>query len=231
MQDIFERIPQRSTENEIVSRLRAAIIEGKVAPGAHLNESELAKQMAVSRIPIRESLRKLEQEGLITRLPNRGVFVRSFTAQDVREVFSLRAVLENMAFEWAIPRMSKEDIDVLEAMIDEQKIVIAEKRYEELAFLDMRFHEFLCKKANHSRLLKSWYEQHAQCQMLLNLRFKHMADYTPETVPMDHVQILDAIRRRDVATVVSLTLEISERVAQECVETLEQMQVSEMEVV
>jgi DNA-binding GntR family transcriptional regulator len=216
----FTQIKQRTIENEIISRLRDAIISGQFAPGTHLNESEIAKQMAVSRIPIREAIKKLEQEGLVVRQPNKGVYVISFTAQDVREIFSLRARLEEMAFEWAIPKMTAEDLAELHMLLSEQKVAVDARKYDQLARLDLRFHELICLKAGHSRLLKIWYELHAQGQMLLNLRFRLMPDYTPETVLADHLEILAAIEHGDVVHAVRLTNEISERVISECIETL-----------
>jgi len=223
----FTKIKPRSIENEIISRLRAAIVSGQFPPGTHLNESEIAKQMEVSRIPIREAIKKLEQEGLVVRLPNKGVDVISFTDQDVRETFSLRARLESMAFEWAIPNITNEDMAQLRALVKEQETTIAERRYDDLARLDMRFHELICLKAGHSRLLKIWYELHAQGQMLLNLRFRQMADYTPKTVTEDHLKILDAIERGDIDSAVRLTNTISERVINECIETLVDLTASE----
>ncbi len=223
----FTKIEPRSIENEIISRLRAAIVSGQFLPGAHLNESEIAKQMEVSRIPIREAIKKLEQEVLVVRQPNKGVYVISFTEQDVRETFSLRARLESMAFEWAIPNITSEDMMQLRALVKEQETAIAERRYDELARLDMRFHELICLKAGHSRLLKIWYELHAQGQMLLNLRFRLMADYTPKTVTEDHLEILDAIERGDINSAVRLTNAISQRVIDECIETLVGLTASE----
>jgi DNA-binding GntR family transcriptional regulator len=216
----FTQIKQYTIENEIIGRLREAIISGQFAPGSRLNESEIAKQMAVSRIPVREAIKKLEQEGLVVRQPNKGVNVISFTEQDVRETFSMRARLEAMAFEWAIPKMAASDLSQLRALLDEQKLAIAARQYDELARLDLRFHELICLKAGHSRLLKIWYELHAQGQMLLNLRFRQLPDYTPDTVLTDHLKILEAIERGDVALAVQLTNNISERVISECIETL-----------
>lgn len=220
---IFRQIPQRNVDNDILQSLRHAIISGQVTLGSHLNETEIAKQMAVSRIPIREALRKLEQEGLVVRQPNRGVFVTKFTEKDVNEVFSLRSNLESMAFKWAIPNMTETDFKILRDLIKQQETAIQNKDFDELAGLDMLFHQFICEKANHSRLLKSWQEQHAQCQMLLNLRFRHMSEYTPETVTEDHAEIMDAIEQRDIDKVIALTLEISERVSAECSQTVSKL--------
>ena len=213
---LFMKIESRNMEDEILYRLREAIISSKIELGAHLNETDIAKQMAVSRIPVREALRKLEQEGLIVRSPNKGCFVITFTEQDIKEVFSLRASLESMSFEWAIPKMTPQDIQKLRDLVNQQEQAILRQDYDELARLDMRFHEYICIKANHSRLLKAWYEQHAQCRMLLNLRFRTFADYTPKTVVHDHTEILKALEAGDFARLMELTEYISKRVVNEC---------------
>ncbi|HSO27758.1 MAG TPA: GntR family transcriptional regulator, partial [Anaerolineales bacterium] len=208
---LFRQITPQNVETEIFARLRAAIVSGKIKPGERLVETDIAKQMAVSRIPIREALSKLEQEGLVLRQPNKGCFVITFSEQDVLEVCSLRASLESMAFEWAIPKMTAQDIADLQALVERQERAIRMEDYDELAQLDMHFHEFICIKADHHRLLKAWYEQHAQCQMLLNLRFRQMAEYTPETVLVDHKRILAAIENNDPKAAIDLTLQISDR--------------------
>jgi DNA-binding GntR family transcriptional regulator len=217
----FEKIEQRTIEKEIVGQLRNAIISGKLGLGVHLPEMEIAEKMAVSRIPIREALRQLEQEGLVYREPNRGSFVITFTEEDVREVFSLRATLENMSFDWAVHKMSERDLRNLDELIEKQHAAIASQDFNKLADLDMQFHEYIVTKADHSRLLKCWYEQHAQCQMLLNLRFMKLAGYTPETVVRDHAAILESLRVGDVQKAKELTLSISDRVSKECISSLE----------
>lgn len=217
---LFKRIETQSIEDDILRSVRNTIISGRMGLGQHLNETETARQMGVSRIPLREALKKLEQEGLVTRVPNRGCFVVDFDETDVCEVFSLRAALESMAFEWALPQLTADDYLVLRALIQAQVEAIAAGDYDELARLDIRFHEFLVIRADHARLLKSWREIYRQCQVLLNMRFRFMADFTPDTVPVDHMLIVEALEAGDAATAVLLTNEISERVERECVETL-----------
>jgi DNA-binding GntR family transcriptional regulator len=217
---VFTRIEQRSVQQEVVTLIRMAIISGKLKLGQHLTEASLSEQMAVSRIPIREALRQLEQEGLVKRYNNRGCFVTDFSESDVREVISLRSLLECMSIEWAAPRMTAADFAALREMIAEQRQAAKDRDFANLARLDMRFHEFICEKAQHSRLLKEWHSLHAQCQMLLNRRFEILSEYTPETVAKDHTDILDALERQDIAAATLLTKEISARVELECIQIL-----------
>jgi DNA-binding GntR family transcriptional regulator len=218
-QDIFDKIPPSSVKHKVIDLIRDAIIRGDLPSGEHLTEVDLAKQMVVSRAPIREALRQLELEGLVTSFPNRGCFVTVLTEQDAREIFSLRATLESMAIESATPHLTATDFRALREFEAQQQAILVE-RFDELTKLDMRFHEYICIKANNSRMLKAWYAQIAQCQMLMNRRFRITPDYSPGTVISDHTAILDVLERRDLAAAINLIKSISERVQKELTQIL-----------
>lgn len=226
---IFSRIEQRTIQQEVVDLIRQAIVTGKLELGQHLAEIALSEQMHVSRIPIREALRQLEQEGLVTRYNNRGCFVMDLTNEDIREIFSLRAALESMAFEWAVKNVTPEDFHFLRGLIVDQSQAAELGDYARLAQLDMRFHETICGIARHSRLLKQWHTLHSQCQILLNRRFMALSDYTPETVSEDHTLILDAFEKGDISTAIQLTMAISSRVELECIQTLKHIKMNSRE--
>jgi DNA-binding GntR family transcriptional regulator len=217
---VFNRIEQRTVQREVVDILREAIVSGDLGLGEDINETAIANQMAVSRAPLREALRLLEQEGLIHRIPNRGCFIIDFTERDVVEVFSLRATLECMALQLAAPRLSPEDFAALRECVEAARRSIAEGRLAELARTDLHFHEYICVRAGHSRLLRAWYGQQAQSLMLMNVRFRVLSDYTPETVVRDHTEIADALACGDTAAALALTLSISERVQKEIIQVL-----------
>jgi DNA-binding GntR family transcriptional regulator len=215
MESVFRPIGTRSMPDEIVIHIRNAIISGELDFGEHLTEQEIAEQMRVSRIPIREALRQLEQEGLVVRIPNRGCFVVDFTEQDVTEVFTLRATLEIMAVEMATPHLTPDDIAALQDIIDAQRQAIAAEDYERLTQLDLTFHEYICAKASHNQLLKAWRSQYVQTQILMNRRFNVLSDYTPQTVISDHMHLLEALTRRDAQAAAELTRAICNRIVPE----------------
>lgn len=217
---IFTPIETRTIQHEIVDLIRDATLRGDVDLGQHLPEQELAEQMRVSRIPVREAMRQLEQEGLVVRIPNRGCFVTDFTEQDVAEIFSLRAALEMMALELATPNLTDEDIAALREIIEAQRQASTARDFNELTQLDLKFHEYICVRANHGRLLKTWRSQYVQALILMNRRFRTLQDYTPDTVVPDHTQILATLERRDAAGAIELTKAISQRVTRECVEVI-----------
>jgi DNA-binding GntR family transcriptional regulator len=125
-----------------------------------------------------------------------------------------------MAIERATSLMTAEDFKSLRAMIALQADAAHRRDYDNQAQLDLQFHELICRKADHSRLLKAWNEQHAQCQMLLNMRFRHTSGYTSEKVVADHIRIIAALEKGDVQAAIALTQEISETVMGECIEIL-----------
>ncbi|MFB0546849.1 MAG: GntR family transcriptional regulator, partial [Anaerolineae bacterium] len=139
---IFNKIEQSSLRHEVVDMIREAIISGKLEPGTHLAENALASQMSVSRAPIREALRQLEQEGLIVSIPNKGSFVKDFDEKDIDEVFTLRATLENLAMELALGEgLQESDFDHLAQLINSQKEAVENEDFDRLTTLDVQFHE------------------------------------------------------------------------------------------
>src|SRR5438034_138779 len=109
--------------DDIALVIEEAIVSGELAPGTVLRQEQLSEQFNVSRTPIREALRRLAALGLVSFVPNRGVRVRTLSRDELREAFLVRAELESLATELAVPRMTEEDLAALDA---------AEKRFGEL---------------------------------------------------------------------------------------------------
>ncbi|GAB4526631.1 MAG: GntR family transcriptional regulator [Anaerolineae bacterium] len=218
---LFDRIQPRTLRAEIVDILRDAIVSGRLKPGEHLKESTIAEQMSVSRIPVREAFRQLEQEGLILSIPNQGSFVKVFDEKDIKEIFTLRAALESLACELVLSdgTLQTEDMEHLESLIQQQREAIDARDFDRLTKLDMDFHEFICKKSGSERLLKTWRSLRAQVQVLFHQRFRTY-DWIPQTVETDHATILNALRQGDIHKVAQVHKEINARVAGECIQML-----------
>jgi DNA-binding GntR family transcriptional regulator len=219
--ELFEKAVSRTLRTEVVDMLRDAIVTGKLKPGERLKENGLASQMSVSRSPIREAFRQLEQEGLIISIPNQGSFVKVFDEDDVREIFTLRAALEDLACEIILKekKLQPDDLERLEAYIEQQKEAVEAWDFDRLTKLDMDFHEFICKKSGLERLLKMWQSLRAQIQVLFYQRFRTL-DWVPDTVDVDHSAILDALRQGDAGRFSQINKEINARVAEECVQVV-----------
>lgn len=103
----------------VIDAVRNAILTGVLAPEARLRQEELADLFGTSRIPVREALRALEYEGLVHSEPHRGFTVTAIDADDVEEVYELRILLESHAIRLALPLVTEEDLEELEAIYSE----------------------------------------------------------------------------------------------------------------
>ena len=131
---------------EIVSdALRQAIRDGLLPPGERLMEIPLAEELGVSRTPIREAIRILEQEGLVVMIPRRGTYVADMSLKDVTEVFELRSILEELAAELAAERITNEEIEALEQHLVEIGNYMNENNLDKVVQADILFHEILYK--------------------------------------------------------------------------------------
>jgi DNA-binding GntR family transcriptional regulator len=105
-----------TAQDVVLVSVRQAILSGILGPGARLRQEELADVFGTSRIPVREALRALEYEGLVTSVPHRGFTVTALDADDVEEVYDLRILLESEAVRLALPLLTDEDLDDLEKL-------------------------------------------------------------------------------------------------------------------
>lgn len=139
-------------------QIRQAIVEGRYQSGQRLVEQRLGEEFSVSRTPIREALRMLETEGLVTSLPNKGSIVRPVTTQDIRDIYELRARLESLAAERAAREATEQQVAELELANDEFAAIIPSFATDELAALrrmsaaNRRFHDGLLDMAGSWRL-------------------------------------------------------------------------------
>lgn len=142
--------PARTTPDLIADELRTRIARGEPPPGGALRQEDLAARFGVSRIPVREALRRLEAEGLVIVHPNRGAYVSRFSAAQVREIYELRVLLESDLLVRALARMTSDDLRVIES-----RMLAAEKRARESQWgeLDDLFHAALYAPAQRPRHL------------------------------------------------------------------------------
>lgn len=196
----------RSLADEIVVRLREAILSGQFEPDERLGEQFLAETLGVSRGPIREALNQLEREGLVIIRRNRGAFVARLSREDVDEVYSLRLALEKLAVQLAIQNASPTDFDEMQATIDTMASYLERGLTEqEGAELDVRFHDIMYRSTGHQRLFDFWEQLRPQIHIFLLSRAAADSDFRQYAVE-GHQAILDAIRDKDEARAIA-TLE------------------------
>ena len=111
-------IDSRMLSDQVAEHLFRELVSGRLRGGQRINEAELARTLGISRNPIREAIRKLEERGLLVSSPRRGTFVRSFTKQDIEDVFSFRTMVEDFAVRQALTRITPADVEGLRKMVD-----------------------------------------------------------------------------------------------------------------
>ncbi len=184
----------RSTLRErALEALRAAILSGQYRPGDHLGEVELAGSLGVSRGTVREALRHLQQEGLVTA-GNRGMLrVNSLTPVEVRELFQVRAALEGMAVRQIITSPRREAaVGALRTALEQ---LTDGEGFRARIEADLAFHLQLCRLAGNSMLVESW--QHLEGRMRVAI-LNGAAWQAPMMARDRHAPIVDAIERADV---------------------------------
>lgn len=157
-------LTRRSLTDDATARIRRAIVAGELAAAASLPEDTLAAQLGVSRVPIREALIELEQEGLVESDARGRSRVRVFTEEDFEELFAMRCALEVMAARLFTKRMTKEDVRDLEAMIREQA---ATGDLTELSLKDVAFHDRIIQGARNRPLAVCWKTIRSQIEVWL----------------------------------------------------------------
>ena len=195
---------RRTLSDEVVERLRKAILNGILSPDEPLRENLLAESMGVSRGPIREALSELEREGLVINRSNGRSVVARLSQQDLEEVYSLRRVLERLAVEYACQRATPADLAEMQAVVDDMAARIRKGMNEQdAAELDLRFHDILYRASGHQRLLSYWTTLRPQIYVFLLSRNVASPDFRDSAV-RGHQVILDAIKDHDEARAQSL---------------------------
>jgi DNA-binding GntR family transcriptional regulator len=206
----------------IVDRLRKAIITNELKPGERLTEVTLSTQLGVSRSPVREALQILKSEGLVVEQHNHSCLVWTPTVSDVDEIFSLRAMVETLACEWLIRNITDEDINILEAMIVEQRRAYESEDVFTMIELDKHFHEYICNRSKHSRLNDLWGQIMWQWEVLVYRRARNNPELILPTALVDHASIVEALKSRNLARISELHRSININVAANVKEVLKQ---------
>lgn len=186
----------------VVDYIKEMILSGEYKAGDHVLESEVALKLGISRAPVREGLKELEKEGIVTVLPRKGTYITKFTLEDIKEVFDIRLLLENNIMEILInqDKMHEEDFRALEGIVSDM-VKIANSKEDDVnkAILinmkDMEFHKFLWQKSGSSRRVE------ILSGIFFQLRMAMLYD-TNKTgnlfiTATDHYEIIKHLRNKD----------------------------------
>ncbi len=147
----------RSLRQHVTETLRRAIVHGELTPGERIIEEDLAERMEISRGPIREALRQLEQEGLVVSFPYRGAVVADFSTEEVMKLLlPIRAILEEYAIDFALEQLTPADTDRLESVVNAMGEAADRGDLARVVELDMDFHRLTLEVSRQYHCLQLW---------------------------------------------------------------------------
>lgn len=188
-QELFQN---ESTKVFVIKTLREAIQRGVLKGGDPLRQDEIASQLKVSHIPVREAMRQLESEGLATVFPHRGAVVAILSTSEARDIFNIRAFLETGALKLALPKLT--DLDIMKAELI-LRIADAENDVDRWSELNWEFHSTLYRPSGNSRLLRLIEEMHMNVNRYLRI-YLSLMDFQKNSQE-EHYRLLEAFRKKD----------------------------------
>jgi len=178
-----------------VDSLRQRIIDGEFQAGESLNQVTIAREYAISRIPLREAMRQLEAEGLLLFQPGKGAVVSGLSMGEIGEVIDLRAIIESDILGKAIPRLTTADLEQAKRILDDYETAFKKNEIATWGEYNWRFHSTLCAPSGCSiamGILQSLHhlnERYARVQISVT--------HWQERAAHEHREILAACRKRD----------------------------------
>jgi DNA-binding GntR family transcriptional regulator len=151
----LNNLAQTQLRHLIAERLRAAILANEFKPGDWLRQEQLAQQFGVSQTPVREALQDLVGEGVVERVPYRGIRVIEFTLTDLRDLYACRAFMEGIAARYAAHHITRQEIAELRRIVDEMATAFARKKWNEYRELNRQFHQDIYTASRHPFLTRT----------------------------------------------------------------------------
>ena len=184
-----------STAARVADLLRERISAGEIEPGARIVELEIARELNVSRSPIREALLKLSEEGLVKILPYRGAVVATLRREQIKELLEFRLALERFALERLVEGQDRHAFDMLKEHVVAISDAIAKKNFRGAVNADLETHRAIVKLAGNQLLTQAYDGLLARIRLYIRItseRYERAEDLADE-----HVALLDAVERGD----------------------------------
>lgn len=191
MSNSLQPLRQQSTPEIIADRLRVKILDGTFPPDYQLAETDLARQLQVSRGPVREAMQRLIQEGLLRSERNRGVFVIELDDDDAKDVYVARAAVEKAAAVLVARRGDADDLEAVGAVLDRLRGAVSSS-WADVVEIDLDFHSTIVDRSRSQRLQRMFRTLAAETRLCL-VRLEQFYPVRASVVT-EHEEILAAIR-------------------------------------
>jgi DNA-binding GntR family transcriptional regulator len=180
--------------DRVTTGIRELILSGELQPGSRIGQTELAERFGTSRIPVREALKRLESDGLVSLVPNSGAWVARLDLAECVEIYKIREHLEPLALGEAVANMSAEEIEALASLVEQMEHAAGT---EEFLRLDREFHLSSYRAAGMQQLIgmveRFWNTTQHYRRAFTNL----IGEQGSWVIHAEHRLMVDALRRRD----------------------------------
>lgn len=194
-----------SLSMSVFEKLEEDILNGKIQADESLTEIKLSLDLGVSRTPVREALRMLEQKRLVEITPNKGAIVLGINEKDLDDIYTIRMNIEGLGSRWAAINITEEQIKELKEIVDLQEFYMMKDSLEQINELDAKFHEKLYKYSNSRTLQYMLSDLHHMIKQYRKLSFNSKG--RTENAIKEHREILEAVIARDSDAAERLTID------------------------
>ena len=181
----------------LYEELQKDILSDAIPDGSKLTEKAICRKYNVSRTPVREAFRQLESDGLIKTVPNRGAIVTGLTKRDISDLFDLRILFEVQAVDWAIKRMSSEDIDRLAESLDFMEFYTLKEDVEKVLSFNSQFHNIICEGTGNRMIQRTLAIYHTYLKY--SAPHKTYTEDSLKAILEEHKAIYEAFEARNAA--------------------------------
>lgn len=191
----FDLQNHRPLREIVYEELKRQILIGEITPGTRMMEVELAEDMGVSRTPVREAIRKLEKEGLVTIEPRKGAYASNISIKDMVDVLEVRQGLEAMAAAIASEKISDAQKEELQNAVDQYRAAVESEDVEEIIKYDQKFHMLIVTYSDNKTLTQVFSTVQ---ELVIRFRYIYYDDFNRyENMPNEHQEIEEAIMSGD----------------------------------
>lgn len=180
-----------SLADQVRNLLLEGVTSGHLKPGGRINEAELARRLGISRNPIREAISGLAQKGFLVAVPRRGHFMRSFSREDLDDIFSFRICVESFAIRQGMGRMGAKDVAGLEAIVERMLVAAEASDLAGLQEADVAFHRTVCELSGNRQTVRA--HQGIETELRMLIAYVDLEHETPMQSALVHVPVLEAI--------------------------------------
>ena len=184
-----------SLRGRVFNKIREDILGGVYEENDELRENTLANELGVSRTPVREALRNLEIEGLVSIIPNKGAYVTGITRKDIHDIYAIRSYLEGLCAKWACEHITNGQIEELDEILYLSEFHARRSHHDQLVELDNKFHDLIYKASGSKILDHVLSDFHHYVERIRKITLSSTSRAAESN--KEHEAILAAIKKRD----------------------------------